>query len=232
MTLSEAARSVGAVCLCGAEEAMEKRLPLMVLGDGSPEQFARTVRRSGSRVLCVVGDRKELQRAAVELGCDLLLTGGAEPERKLLTRAESRGLSVFVSEQDSSTLLGMLSRRLSDELPLREMSQVRDWMQLPRYLYHDDMVTEWHRLYSDIFYEGSSCAVVDDRTGFGIACKRWGIPADGAPNPATIAAPAMAAQAQPSPWSRPVSPPFSSEAGSTVHGIWNTVPMLTLTALL
>ncbi len=40
------------------------------------------------------------------------------------------------------------------------------------------------------------CAVVDDRTGFGIACKRWGIPADGAPNPAPVAAPAMTVQAQ------------------------------------
>ncbi len=161
-TLSEAARSVGAVCLCGAEAAMGKRLPMMVLGDGNPEQFERAVRRSGNEVLCVVGDRPDLQKAAIALRCDLLLTGGAEPGRKLLRQAERAGLCVFLSEQDSSTLLGMLSRRLSGELPLREMSQVRDWMQLPRYLYHDDMVTEWHRLYSDIFYEGSSCAVVDD----------------------------------------------------------------------
>ncbi len=40
------------------------------------------------------------------------------------------------------------------------------------------------------------CAVVDDRTGFGIACKRWGIPEDGEKNPAPVAAPAMAVQAQ------------------------------------
>ena len=161
-TLSEAARSVGAACLCGPEEAMVKRLPMPVLGDGSLEQFEHTVRRSGDAVFCVVGDRPEIQKKAVELGCDLLLTGGAVPEKRLLRRAEQKGLSVFVSEQDSSTLLGMLRRRMSEELPRREMSEVRDWMQLPRYLYHDDMVTEWHRLYSDIFFEGSSCAVVDD----------------------------------------------------------------------
>lgn len=40
------------------------------------------------------------------------------------------------------------------------------------------------------------CAVVDDRTGFGIACKKWGIPEDGEKNPAPIAAPAMLVQAQ------------------------------------
>ena len=161
-SLAEAARSVGAMCLCGAEAAAAKLLPVLLVADGSAAQLRELIRRQKGAVLCLVGDRPELQKLAVELGADLLLSGGAVMDAWLLAAAEKAGLSVFGSEQDSSTLLGMLSRRLPEGLPQREMSSVRDWMQLPRYLYYDDMVTEWHRLYTDIYYDGSSCAVGDD----------------------------------------------------------------------
>ena len=161
-TMAEAARSVGAVCICGAERAAEMELPYILVADGNEMQLRDNVRRAGGSVLCIVGGRPEFQRLAVELGCHILLTGGSMLEDVLLQEAEKRGICVFASEQDSSTLLGMLNHRLHAELNGRDMSQVRDWMQLPRYLYHDDMVTEWYRLYSDMYYRGSSCAVVDD----------------------------------------------------------------------
>ncbi len=160
-SLAEAARSIGALCLCGAEAA-RKPLPSLVVADGSETQLRDVVRRCSGSVLCLVGERPELQLAAVEQGLDILLTGGAEIGEALLKEAEKKGLCVFGSEQDSSTLMGMLNRRLAAGLPQRDMTTVRDWMQLPRYLYHDDMVTAWHRLYTDIYYDGSSCAIVDD----------------------------------------------------------------------
>ena len=113
--------------------------------------------------MCVLGFRPELQRLALEMNCHIMLTGGCLMEESLLQEAESRKLCVFASEQDSSTMLSMLNHRLPTGVSQREMSAVRDWMQLPRYLYHDDMVTEWYRLYRDIFYKGTSCTVVDDR---------------------------------------------------------------------
>ena len=161
-TMAEAARSVGAVCICGAECAAEMELPYILVADGNELQLRDNVRRAGGSVLCIVGGRPEFQRLAVELGCHILLTGGSMLEDELLKEAEEKEICVFVSEQDSSTLLGMLNHRLHAELSGRDMSQVRDWMQLPRYLYHDDMVTEWYRLYSDLYYRGSGCAVVDD----------------------------------------------------------------------
>lgn len=161
-TLAEAARSVGAVCLCGSEAAMKKPLPTLVVCDGSLEQFGELVRRYGRQVLCLVGNRPEFHNAAVEHGTDILLTGGAAMDERLLIEAENAGLCVFGSEQDTSTLMGMLNRRMANGLPKRELSAVRDWMQLPRYLYHDDMVAEWHRVYSNVFYSGSNFAVVDD----------------------------------------------------------------------
>jgi len=162
-SLAEAARSVGAVCVCGADKAGETELPYMLVADGDEIQLKDNVRRAGGSVLCILGDRPEFQRLAVELGCHVLLTGGSLMPDELLEKAEEKGLCVFISEQDSSTLLGMLNHRLQHNAVQRDMSQVRDWMQLPRYLYHDDMVTEWYRLYSDMYYRGSSCAVVDDR---------------------------------------------------------------------
>lgn len=161
-TLAEAARSVGAVCLCGAETATQKPLPSLVVADGSEVQLRDVIRRSSGRVLCLIGERPQLHGVAVEAGVDILLTGGAGMTEGLLEAADKAGLSVFASEQDSVTLMGMLHRRMPEGLPQRELTAVRDWMQLPRYLYHDDMVTEWHRLYSDIYYDSSSIAVVDD----------------------------------------------------------------------
>ena len=161
-TLAEAARSVGAVCLCGAERAAEMQLPYILVADGNEMQLRDNVRRIGGAVLCIVGGRPEFQRLAVELGCHMLLTDGSLPENELLQQAEKKKICIFASEQDSSTLLGMLNHRIQTEKGQRERTRVRDWMQLPRYLYHDDMVTEWYRLYSDLYYRGSSCAVVDD----------------------------------------------------------------------
>lgn len=162
-TLAEAARSVGAMCLCGAEIATDISLPHLVVGDGSPEQFADLLHRSGGKCLCVIGDRPELHETALEHGCHIMLTGGCVLNDELLRLAEEKRLCVFASEQNSSTLLGMLHRRVGAENSQKEMTRVRDWMQLPRYLYHDDMVSEWYRLYSELFYHGSGCAVVDDR---------------------------------------------------------------------
>jgi len=162
-TLAEAARSIGALCLCGSDKAAKIELPYVVVADGNEKQFRDAVRRVGGAVLCVIGGRPELYATAIGLGCHILLSGGSMMSNELLQRAEKEGLCVFASEQNSSTLLGMLNRRLQTGFTQRDMPQVRDWMQMPRYLYHDDMITEWYRLYSDMYYRGSGCAVVDDR---------------------------------------------------------------------
>ncbi len=81
---------------------------------------------------------------------------------RLLRRAEAAEICVYSSEQDSATVISMLNRRLSCELPHRDIGSVRDWMQLPRYLYRDDMVGEWNRVYADIFSESCICPVLDD----------------------------------------------------------------------
>lgn len=162
-TLAEAARSIGAVCLTGSDRAAETELPYILVCDGDERQLRDNVHRAGGTALCILGGRPEFQHLAVELGCHILLSGGSLPDDELLEKAEKQGLCLFVSEQDSSTLLGMLSHRISSGISHRDMGLVRDWMQMPRYLYHDDMVTEWYRLYSDLYYRGAGCAVVDDR---------------------------------------------------------------------
>ena len=162
VTLAEAAGSIGAVCLCGAEQAAELSMPPTVIGDGSVEQFRRLMQKEDGKVLCLVGDRPDMHIAAVSMKAHILLTGGAQMNLRLLNRAEKMGICVYASEQDSSAVMSMLNRKMSAELPQRKLSCVRDWMQLPRYIYHDDMVGEWNRVYSDIFAERCICPVVDD----------------------------------------------------------------------
>ena len=162
VTLAEAAGSIGAVCVCGAEQAAEIDLPPTVIGDGSVEQFRKLVQREDGKVLCLVGDRPDMHIAAVSMKVHILLTGGAQMNLRLLNRAEKMGICVYASEQDSSAVLSMLGRKIQNGLPQRELTSVRDWMQLPRYIYHDDMVGEWNRVYSDIFAERCICPVVDD----------------------------------------------------------------------
>ena len=162
VTLAEATGSIGALCLCGAEQAAQLSLPPVIIGDGSVEQFRRLVKREGGSVLCLVGERPDMHIAAVSMKAHILLTGGAQMNLRLLSRAEKMGICVYASEQDSSAVLSMLSRKTQSALPQRELSCVRDWMQLPRYIYHDDMVGEWNRVYSDIFAERCVCPVVDD----------------------------------------------------------------------
>lgn len=162
VTLAEALRSVGAVCLHGAELAADIPMPYMVLGDGDIQQFEKAVNRVSGEILCIVGDRPSLQKLALSCGCHILLTGGAIPGEELMAMAEKGRSCVFASEQDSSTLLSMMKHRIPTDFSHREMGLVRDWMQMPRYLYSDDMVTEWYRLYSDLYYRSSDCTVVDE----------------------------------------------------------------------
>lgn len=162
VTLAEALRSVGAVCLHGAELAADIPMPYMVLGDGDIQQFEKAVNRVSGEILCIVGDRPSVQELALSCGCHILLTGGAMMDVEMMAKAEKSRICVFASEQDSSTLLSMMKHRIPADFSHREMGLVRDWMQMPRYLYSDDMVTEWYRLYSDLYYRSSDCTVVDE----------------------------------------------------------------------
>ena len=60
-SLAEAARSIGAICLCGAEKAAEKTLWSVVIADGSEEQLRSVIKRRRENVLCKIGERPELQ---------------------------------------------------------------------------------------------------------------------------------------------------------------------------
>lgn len=162
-SLAEAARSIGASCLCGAEKASEKAVRSVVIADGSEAQFRSVTKRRGENVLCIIGDRPELQEAAVQMGADILLTGGAEIKKSLLEKAKKAGLCVFTSEQDSFSLLGILNRKTQRILPAREMAAVRDWMQMPKYLYHDDPVRAWFINYSYYLRNGTTVAIVNDK---------------------------------------------------------------------
>lgn len=60
---------------------------------------------------------------------------------------------------------GQVSRTGMPFLPVGTVipDKARNWMETPLYLYHDDVVADWHRSYRKIFDLLSKCAVVDGK---------------------------------------------------------------------
>lgn len=162
ITLAEAARNLGVACICGAEKAAVTKIVSTVVADGSKAQLSEAIEKAVGSTLCLIGDRPELQLEAIGLGAEILLTGGARAGTDVIAAAEKAGCCIFASRQDGFTILSLLQYKLGLKLPHGEISSVRDWMHEPPYLYHDDMVADWHRLYHDMFSEYTACAVVDD----------------------------------------------------------------------
>lgn len=161
LTLASAVRPLGLAVLAG-EAFADVPLRTVVVGDGSPAQFERALARAGENALCVAGDRPELQQAALRAGAHLLVTGGARVETGILTLAAREKRCVLASEQDSFTVLGLLEARRAPGGTSCASAAVRDWMGMPLYLYRDDIVADWHRLYYSVFSMNARCAVVDD----------------------------------------------------------------------
>lgn len=161
LTLSSAVRPLGLAVLAG-EQYADVPLRAVVVGDGSAAQLKQALSRAGENPVCVMGDRPELQQEALRAGAHLVVTGGARAETGVLALAGREKRCVLASEQDTYTLLGLLEARRGPGGTRCASTAVRDWMGMPLYLYHDDIVADWHRLYYSVFSMNARCAVVDD----------------------------------------------------------------------
>lgn len=122
----------------------------IVICDGSEAQLRAALPHSpaeNASVLCLVGARGDMQTLAVELGANLLLTGGASAAALTLIAAERAGLSVLSCLQDTYMIL-----RLMDESVgalQTSADTVRSWMKTPNYIFSNDVVADWHRMYEN-----------------------------------------------------------------------------------
>ena len=160
-TLTALIRQLGLTVLAGEPFTGEPVGPV-VLGDGDVDQLRRSIKGAGKKPLCIVGGRPEIIQAAVSLGANVIVTGGAAVDNFQLTMAAGRQSCILSSAQDSYTLLN----RLSVGRPPGGREGVCDtagnWMRTPMYLYYNDIAADLHNLYRPMLSQFSKCAVVDD----------------------------------------------------------------------
>ncbi|MEG1789613.1 MAG: DRTGG domain-containing protein [Oscillospiraceae bacterium] len=161
VSLSSLIGRLGLTILEGGDFASEP-IGSIILGDGSLRQFSESLRTSEGKPLCLVGDRPEILQAAAEYGASIVLTGGASADTDMLALAFEHSSCVLSTERDSGTLLRM-AREILDGAGERDVKDpVRTWMGMPLYLYGNDVVADWHKLYRPVFSMSSVCAVVND----------------------------------------------------------------------
>ena len=178
VSLKRAAKFLGLTMIIEPADA-ERMLSRVVICDGSEKQLRRALSdepKDNINVLCLVGDRPDMQALVIELGANLMLTGGASAQPLTLIQAERRGLAVISALQDSRTIMMLLEKLHSPAIESTDDAQ--SWMKMPKYLYSNDVVADWHKLCEDIAIQ--TYPVVDENL---MLCGALDVPNDFAANP-------------------------------------------------
>lgn len=157
----------------------DRMIERIIICDGGEEQLRRSLSKTpkdNAGVLCMVGDRPDMQALIVELGANLMLTGGAGAQAITLIQAERRGLSVISALQDSRTIMMLIEKLHSAAVESTDEAQA--WMKMPQYLYSNDVVADWHKLCEDISIQ--TYPVVDENLRL---CGSLDVPRAFAANP-------------------------------------------------
>lgn len=161
ITAWDVARLLGLVAATG-KELLSVQVKRLIVCDGSQQDLLRQLNGQEPRAcLCLCGDRPEMQDAVLEQGANLLLTGGTKPSWYLTSFAERKGLYILCSPQSSGSLLRQFYARYSGQTDVSGNTTVGDWMQTPDYLYYNDIVADWQRLYFETS-RSKQYPVVDD----------------------------------------------------------------------
>ena len=178
VSLKRAAKFLGLTMIIEPADA-ERMLRRVVICDGSEKQLRRALSdepKDNVNVLCLVGDRPDMQALVIELGANLMLTGGASAQPLTLIQAERCGLSVISALQDSRTIMMLLEKLHSPAIESTDDAQ--SWMKMPKYLYRNDVVADWHKLCEDIAIQ--TYPVVDENL---MLCGALDVPKAFAANP-------------------------------------------------
>lgn len=129
---------------------LDRRIKAIIICDGSETEILRQMKSCDrGNCLCLCGDRQEIQQFVLEQGACLLLTSGAKADQKLIALAEERKLCILSTHINSVALIKLLYHEYPETAALSPSNRVEDWMQAPDYLYYNDMVADWHRMYAE-----------------------------------------------------------------------------------
>ena len=144
---SDMARLLGLGVLTGREN-MNQQIHKLIICDGSEDNMR--IQLKGQRAaacVCLCGDRPELQTAILEQGANLLLTSGSKASWTQMNQAERNGLIIFTSLQSAYSLVRLFDAEFADRSDFSGSGNVAAWMQTPDYLYYNDIIADWQRLY-------------------------------------------------------------------------------------
>lgn len=178
VSLKRAVKLLGLTMIIDPADA-DRLIERIIICDGGEMQLRRALSKDPKEnvnVLCMVGDRPDMQALIVELGANLMLTGGASAAPLTLIHAERAGLSVISALQDSRTIMMLLEKLKSTAIESTDEAQA--WMKMPQYLYSNDVVADWHKLCEDISLQ--TYPVVDENLRL---CGALDVPRAFAANP-------------------------------------------------
>lgn len=157
LTLREVSQIAEGIVICGFEHL-----------DQTPAKFVIAAMELDAMkhfiedgALCIVGDRLDAQRLALESGAHLLITGGLEVKDDIVALAREKERVIMQAPYDTFAVTAMINRALYDRLIEKELILVEDIMVKDvAYLTDKATVAAWHELYQ--MTNHSRFPVVDD----------------------------------------------------------------------
>ena len=143
LTLREVSKIAEGIVICGFEY-LDRSPNKFIIAAMELDAVERTLEEG---TLCIVGNRRDVQIAALEQNASLLITGGLEPDEGVVALARQRDLVIIQAPYDTFAVTTMINRALYDRLIQKELILVEDIMvKEVSYLKTDATVGNWRQL--------------------------------------------------------------------------------------
>ena len=142
-------RLLGLSVLAG-KEIMNRHIKKLIICDGSEQSLRQQFRGlETASCLCLCGDRPEIQTCILEAGANLLLTSGCKASWVQINLATRNQLLILASPQSAYSLVRLFDEEFAERVDYSDSGKVAAWMQTPDYLYYNDIIGDWQRLYRE-----------------------------------------------------------------------------------
>lgn len=142
LTFAEIVNIIDGQVLAG-RTGLHKSLSKFAIGAMEVEEIVKYIDKN---TLLIVGNRKEVQRIALENETSVLVTGGFSIDEDIRQLADKCELPIISSNYDSFTVANMINRAIYDQMIKQEVLTVEDILipfQNINFLREDDTVRDW-----------------------------------------------------------------------------------------